>query len=260
MARTAELRTPTFSPDVGSDARFIGEVQDLPLKIRSAICVPLQMRDRLLGLLYVDTSLEGYRFTEEEVALLAAFADQAVIALENARLYELAVTDELTQSYVRRYFDLRLREAVDHGERYGSKLTVMLLDLDHFKRINDSHGHPAGDLALLHVARVLRENVRNSDVTCRYGGEEFAVLFHEQSTEDSVVPAERIREAIESLALSHAGQTIHFTVSMGLASYPKNGRDADAVVNAADQALYEAKRRGRNQVCISQALVSRNRS
>ena len=250
----AQARAPVLSPDALADPRFRatdGALSSIEVhNIRSAICVPLVHRDTLLGVLYVDTQLGGIRFTVDDQEFLAAFAAHASIALENARLYRLAYTDELTRCYVRRYFDRRLAEEIERGARDGTPVTVLLLDIDHFKKVNDTYGHAAGDIVLQQVSAVVRDSVRSVDVVARYGGEEFVILFPGQTQRECAIPAERIRTAVQAAVLTAGEHTIRCTVSMGLATCPAHASVGGELVKKADEALYRAKHGGRNQVCL----------
>jgi len=173
-------------------------------------------------------------------------------ALRESR--ELAITDPLTGLHNRRYlFELLGRELLK-ARRTRTPVAAILVDIDHFKRFNDSFGHEAGDLVLKRVADVIRDHVRGSDIGCRYGGEELAVILPEATREVALERAERIRHGIEALRLEHDGRPLDtVTASFGVAIFPQHAGDAEALLRAADAALYEAKRAGRNRVVVSQA-------
>jgi len=172
------------------------------------------------------------------------------LARANARLQEMAVRDGLTNLYNRRYFDERLGDEVSRSKRYGSRLTLVLLDIDHFKAHNDAYGHLRGDDALITLAQVLQDTVRRNDVVARFGGEEFAILLIEATEEHVATVCERIRSAVE--ATSFMGNTpshsVGLTVSLGYASCPSDTSDMAGLIESADEALYAAKASGRN--CI----------
>jgi len=166
----------------------------------------------------------------------------------NRRLEELSITDELTGLYNRRHFLERLRHEIDRSRRLGHPLCLIMADLDHFKRINDTLGHQVGDLALKRFARWLRGGVRRIDLVGRYGGEEFVVLLVDCALEQGAMVAEKLRRTVEERSAAPPFDSLGgFTVSMGLASL-QEGMDATSLIAAADQALYRAKRQGRNQV------------
>ncbi|MGA9031741.1 MAG: diguanylate cyclase [Sulfuricaulis sp.] len=166
-----------------------------------------------------------------------------------ARLEELSSRDGLTGLYNRREFEARLREETQRARRYSKPLSVMLLDIDHFKNVNDRYGHQAGDETLIAVADLIRLSARPMDVVCRYGGEELAVILPETDATGAGIVAERIRASVaESLTTTPQGDEIQVTVSIGFATFPRDGDTGPGLVKAADEALYAAKQEGRNLV------------
>ena len=165
------------------------------------------------------------------------------------QLYESSMRDPLTELYNRRFFDQRLREEYAFASRHQRPLSVILLDLDHFKRVNDTHGHPAGDEVLRHVARVVKRCVRQEDVACRLGGEEFGVIVRIDGREGARAVAERMRKRIEETPVSFEDNVILVTASVGIATAapPHMHESPTALLSAADQALYRAKDEGRNR-------------
>ena len=215
---------------------------------RSWLGVPLAVYDDTIGYVAVQSELP-HAFAADELRALEAVAQQAGAAIDNARLYGLATTDGLTRLFVRRYFDQRLLEEWRRCERYGHGFAVALVDLDDFKALNDRHGHHAGDRALHEVAVILRRCVREVDIVARYGGEELAVLLPRAKSAEAVAVAERVRAEIEALRLDVGGETVRLTASFGVAAHPEAGADSpQALVRAADGALYEAKAAGKNRV------------
>lgn len=167
-------------------------------------------------------------------------------------LREQAITDPLTGLYNRRYLWEFLRREWIRAKRRDDTLAVIMIDIDHFKRVNDTHGHEAGDFVLVAVAGLLRNQIRSSDIVCRYGGEEFALVLPEASVESVQLRAEGLRTAIRGLNLTHHGAAIgRITVSLGIALYPLHVDDPDSLLNAADAALYDAKREGRDRAVFS---------
>ena len=160
--------------------------------------------------------------------------------------------DELTGLYNRRYFDETLRRELFRAERMRASLAVVMIDLDHFKRMNDTYGHEAGDLVLRTVGRCLREGVRRSDIACRYGGEELVLVLPECDAAAARTCAETLRKTISALELHHGDAALpQVTASFGIAMWPAHGEDAHTLVQAADRALYAAKHGGRNRVCMA---------
>ncbi len=175
----------------------------------------------------------------------------------NARLQEISFTDEVTRLYNRRYFSVRLEEEVARYRRFGHPLSLVLVDLDGFKVVNDELGHLAGDETLRGVAEVLLKNSRGIDVICRYGGDEFAVLLVETARAGAGPYAERMRDILSAASFSHGRQV---TASLGVASLPEDAATGDDLVRAADEALYAAKRAGKNGVAMCAELGAAGRA
>jgi len=197
----------------------------------------------------------GIRYGKEELGQLAhAFDDMAgALQQRERRLQEQAISDSLTGLYNRRYLNEFLPRELARSARNAMPVAVILIDLDHFKQINDSFGHEAGDIVLAAVGSLLKGNVRGSDIACRYGGEEFALILPETDAEAAARRAEGIRVAISALELRHAGEPLgKLTASFGIAVFPEHARDTDDLLRVADIALYSAKAAGRNRVVIGQ--------
>jgi diguanylate cyclase (GGDEF)-like protein len=184
--------------------------------------------------------------------LLGALAEHIGVTFHNALLYRLAVTDELTQLFTVRHFHNRIEEGVLEWERRQQKFGLLMLDIDHFKAVNDQWGHLAGDEVLRQVARLLARTIRGVDSAYRYGGDEFAILVPEKDLAAARGVAERVRQGVEGLKVPlEGGGNVAITVSVGIAICPDEGASAQKLVAAADAALYEAKRGGRNRVSDS---------
>jgi diguanylate cyclase (GGDEF)-like protein len=168
---------------------------------------------------------------------------------KNRILEELATHDELTKIYNRRYFDEKLREYSLLTERFGQTLSCIMVDLDLFKKLNDTYGHQAGDLVLYNVAQHLRNTLRRTDVCARYGGEEFVILLPDTSLKNTLKIAEKLRGVMESVEHLYDGKVLRITASFGAASGEKTVDLNEALVKRADDALYRAKQGGRNRVC-----------
>jgi len=198
----------------------------------------------------------GIPYGGEELSQLAQAFDDMALALQQReqKLQEQAISDPLTGLYNRRYLNEFLPRELVRCRRSAAPLAVMLIDLDHFKRINDSFGHEAGDVVLKAVAALLKGKVRGSDIACRYGGEEFALILPETGLDAAERRAEVIRLAIARLVLSHAGTLLgKITTSLGIALFPDHGEDSDALLRVADVALYAAKGAGRDRVVVGSA-------
>mgnify|MGYP000923020955 CR=1 FL=1 len=211
--------------------------------------VPLLVNQKLSGILFIERPRDFAAVMREDTAFFMQLAAPIAIAINNAQLYSLAVTDGLTRLYVRRYFDLRLNEEFAKARRYQRAFAVLMFDIDHFKKFNDTHGHQTGDAVLREFARLLRTNTRASDVCCRYGGEEMAVISPEIGLKEAGLLAEKVRAAVNKHAFRGAeGAMLSVTASVGVAAYLPEYAHARALVAAADTALYRAKEGGRNRV------------
>lgn len=222
--------------------------------IRSWLGVPLLVRDQLIGLLAID-SVEPFHFTNANLELVSAFADQVAVAIENARLFEetrrLAVTDGLTGLYNRRHFMEIAKREFERARRYKRFLSAMIFDVDHFKKVNDTYGHAAGDEVLRALANLCRKEIREADPLSRYGGEEFAGLLVEINAETARQVAERLRQVVEKMTIPVDGNNLSITISIGIAEQNQNTPDVESLLARADQAMYIAKHKGRNRVAVS---------
>jgi diguanylate cyclase (GGDEF)-like protein len=176
------------------------------------------------------------------------------IAIENAQLYEhieeLAIKDSLTGLYLRRYLLERLGEEISRQLRRKKDLSFLMIDLDKFKQYNDQFGHMAGDIVLKTISMILSETFKNpGDLVCRYGGEEFSILLPDCSKEDAMTLAEELRKKIKKQDIILRKQVTHITVSIGVATFPKDAQVKDELIGRADGALYEAKSKGRDRAC-----------
>lgn len=201
----------------------------------------------------VGAKINGEPFSENDLEFFATLSSQAVIAFENARLYSLAITDSITKLYIHRYFQLRLEEEVARSRRYNATISLLMCDIDHFKPVNDNYGHQQGDLILKEVSKILRKNVRNTDIAARYGGEEFAIILPETTQADAKIVAERIRRDVAHCdfpSLIPGQPPLKCSISIGVAGFPLNADSKDQLIQKADSALYKAKGSGRNKVVL----------
>ncbi|MBF0501222.1 MAG: CHASE2 domain-containing protein [Candidatus Riflebacteria bacterium] len=214
--------------------------------------LPLLMGNRLWGAIMLkESSPTPDRFREKERFYLTLLGIAAT-ALENARLYNLATVDILTHLYVRQYFQIQIEQELKRAKRYGHNLALLMTDIDHFKHFNDSYGHQQGDIVLREVATVVKKSLREIDIAARYGGEEFCVVLPETSLDGALIVAERIRRNIETMPISRfesRGEPLRVTISIGVCAVPEHDVNIpDDMVKLADQALYQAKGKGRNRV------------
>ncbi len=219
--------------------------------IENLISVPLKIKDRVTGVINGVNKQDGEGFSEEDQRLLEALAQQAAMAVEHARLYELAITDGLTRLFIHRYFQARLEEEVVRARRYHTACSLIMFDIDHFKKFNDTYGHQQGDIVLIEVAKLIKLTVRDTvDIPARYGGEEFAIILPETDAKGAQLVAERFRKTIESFDFPGQDHALKVTISLGIATFPDHASEKNVLIKKADIALYECKNRGRNCSCI----------
>jgi diguanylate cyclase (GGDEF)-like protein len=248
---------PLLVEDANNDFRFdIDKVSSEDFReIRSVISAPLMEGKKILGILRVDSPLPCH-FTTEDLRFLRTIADLTSIAVENAQLYQsledLAIKDGLTGLYLRRHLVGRFDEEMARSLRNKKDLSFMLIDLDYFKKYNDTFGHIAGDIVLRNIAGVLSEHFKEpGNLICRYGGEEFCVLLPDCSKAKASKLAEDLRTKIHAQQIVLRRQKTSVTVSIGVATFPKDAKLREELILKADEALYKAKREGRDQVCLA---------
>lgn len=241
----------------GPDAQILGE--------EMFACTTLMDRGALM-VVFCASGERLERLGSEDRIVLSAVANELAVAVENSELYKLtrrlAVTDELTGLFNYRYLLERAEDEIGRARRFGRSLSLLMIDADEFKVYNDTHGHVAGDDALSELASVMRGAVRDIDVVCRYGGEEFAILLPETDPEGAFVVAEKVRETVAAHAFKNAAgdRTERLTVSIGLSTYPATATDREGLLRRADDALYVVKRSGRNRVSASPSGVDELRA
>ena len=225
--------------------------------------LPLSAGERILGTLVAGARRRA-SLDEDALRMLEVIALQAGQAVLRAQLFDqterLATTDGLTGLLNHRAFQGRAEEALAQARRYGRACAVLLTDVDHFKAVNDTYGHPVGDLVLKGIAQILREKARDTDLVARYGGEEFALIMPETDGKGALVIAERIREAVQARVFQTELGALRVTLSLGIASAPADGSAKQGLIGLADQCLYFAKRHGRNRSVLPQHMESARRS
>lgn len=223
-------------------------------ELRSIISIPLKIKDQIVGVINVDNKREGNIFNLDDLKLLSVFANETAIAIQNAQLHQeikqLAITDELTGLYNFRYIKDRLEEEVKRAQRFKHTLALIMVDIDYFKEFNDAYGHLEGNEVLQNIAGILQLNVREVDIVARFGGEEFIIILPEANREETEKIAERIRSKVEKFNFSDEKNYPErkITISLGITSCFQENITPQGLVGKVDQALYRAKRKGRNRV------------
>lgn len=250
----AREKKPLLVPDVDKDPRFCRKADALShFKTTSIICVPLITRGKCQGVIELINKVEDEGFVEEDLLVLTTLADFAAIAIENAaffnRVQELTITDDLTKLYNSRFLHNRLDYEVERARRFKYELSMIFLDLDYFKDVNDNHGHLRGSKLLKEIARLIVSMIRNVDMACRYGGDEFIILMPETSKQNAIIVAEKIRKTLrETIFLTEEGLNLSLTGSFGVASFPSDAENKEDLIHKADDAMYRVKNRTRDGV------------
>jgi diguanylate cyclase (GGDEF)-like protein len=224
---------------------------------RALLAIPIASEGATLGVIAIAKRSAG-AFSAESERMLTVIASHAAVAIRNAQLYQasqqLAITDGLTGVYNRRYFQRQLESEFRRAPRFGYSVAMMLLDIDHFKRFNDTHGHLLGDQVLRSVGQILRDSTRETDVVARYGGEEFAVILPETTIEQALEVAKRVRKNLARHPFWGRGQTpVQVTASIGIAASLASEIKPEELIDLSDAALYEAKHGGRDRICVANA-------
>jgi diguanylate cyclase (GGDEF)-like protein len=225
--------------------------------VESLLVVPLNVKAQTVGAFVLANGEKDF-FTEDLQHIFQIIANQIAVSLENAQIYtqleEMATTDGLTGLMNKRTITGRIEETISRAERYDHPVSLMILDIDHFKRVNDTYGHPVGDRVLREVGRVFKESMRRIDLVGRWGGEEFMVLLDSSGADDALDKAEQLRERIGSLVFDSEGGEFSVTMSAGIAVFPDDSRQIEELIEKADVALYQSKRAGRNRATLYKEL------
>ncbi len=243
-------------PDVYTDPRFAKRIDEMTKwQTRSIICIPLKSKHRVLGVIQlINVDMEG--FGGNEMLLLQALADYAAIAIDNARavekIQELTITDDCTGLYNARHLYKTLEAEVYRSSRFGYEFSILFLDLDHFKSVNDTHGHLIGSRLLAEIGYEIKAHLRLIDYAFRYGGDEFVVLLPQTSKDAALVVARRLRDVFRKEAwLKPEGLNLNIRASMGVATFPEDAKNAHDIIRQADEMMYAVKNTTRDNVSVA---------
>jgi diguanylate cyclase (GGDEF)-like protein len=247
-------------PDVMNDPRFAKRIDEMTKwETQSIICVPLRSRLRVLGVIQL-VNVDMNHFGEQESFFLQALCDYAAIAIENARaverIQELTITDDCTGLYNARHLYKTLETEVYRSARFGYEFTVVFIDLDHFKQVNDTHGHLIGSKLLAEIGYLIKAQLRLIDYAFRYGGDEFVVLLPQTGKDQALVVAKRLRDSLRtSMFCKDEGLNINVRASMGVATYPHDAKTPHDIIRQADEMMYLVKNTSRDNIGIAQRGV-----
>jgi diguanylate cyclase (GGDEF)-like protein len=251
----AEHGEPVVVPDVAKDERFSQRIDDMTRwHTRSVLCVPLASKNRILGVIQL-INVDMSTFGDEQLMLLQALADYAAIAIDNARavekIQELTITDDCTGLYNARHLYDSIEAEVNRSARYGYEFSVIFLDLDHFKLVNDNCGHLIGSRLLANIGATIKQNLRLIDYAFRYGGDEFVVLLPQTSKNSALVVARRLRDLLRNTQFEFEGDVkLNIRASMGVATYPEDARDSHDLIRQADEMMYSVKNATRDAIAV----------
>jgi len=250
----AQEQVPVIVPDVSKDPRFNPRVgMESDFRAKSIMCVPIKNKGNILGVLEIVNKINHEPFTKDDLALILRIVDHAAIAIERAALYqkmaELSVTDDLTKLFNTRYLNRTLEIELARSLRHHTSLSLIFMDIDHFKNINDNYGHLVGSKLLVEMGQLLLKSLRTVDIVARYGGDEFVMVLPQTSPKNAIQIAERMRRSIEhNVFLKKDGYSFKITASFGVASYPESARSKEDLMKLADEAMYRVKNQTRNGV------------
>jgi len=237
---------PIYVPDISKEKRFQFH-RSKNYQTSSFIVIPIIVQEEILALVNLTDKTDGQAITERENTLALLLCSQLGIALKNANLYKLGITDGLTRLYTNHYFKMRLAQEISRLRRIKSPLSVIMFDMDSFKTLNESFGDPVGDLVLSKTANLLKRQIRFNDIPCRFGGEKFAIILPDTNIKGAEVVAEKLRQGIETNKILHHGKELKVTASFGIADYEIN-MSIEQYVDAVEKQLHEAKRKGGNMI------------
>jgi diguanylate cyclase (GGDEF)-like protein len=247
-------------PDVMADPRFAKRIDDMTQwETRSIICFPVRSKLRVLGVIQL-VNVDMEHFSDPEIFFLQSLCDYAAIAIENARsvekIQELTITDDCTGLYNARHLYKTLETEVYRSARFGYEFTVLFIDLDHFKQVNDTHGHLIGSKLLAEIGYLIKAQLRLIDYAFRYGGDEFVILLPQTGKDAALVVAKRLRDNLRtSMFCKEEGLTLNVRASIGVATYPHDAKTPHDVIRQADEMMYLVKNTTRDNIGIAQRGV-----
>jgi len=250
----AQEGIPIIVPDVSKDTRFLGKIDiAVHFKTKSLMCVPIKSNEEVLGVIEIVNKTTGEPFKKEDLDLLLRLVDEIAIAIERTSLYqkmtELAITDDLTKLFNTRYLNRTIEVEIQRSSRYSTSVSLIFMDIDHFKVINDGYGHLVGSKVLVEMGQLLLKSLRTVDIVARYGGDEFVIVLPQTPPQAAVQIAERMRKSVETFTfLKKEGYALKLTASFGVASYPESAKSKDELIRFADEAMYRVKFQTRNAV------------
>jgi len=233
-------------------ANYSGDVLMKTFHLEEFVIVPLSAKEKVIGAIVADNYILKNPITDEDIKLLGMFANQAGMAIENSKIYEETLVrshkDSLTNLWNHGYFQYKLDEEIPKTAGGGSVLSLMLIDIDDFKKYNDTFGHQIGDVALKQIAALIIKNSRPADIACRYGGEEFVVIMPAVSKQEAVSYAEKLRQSVANAVFAPSHK---LSISIGIAASPADSLEKEGLIRKADLCLYKAKQEGKNRVIYS---------
>jgi len=247
-------------PDVATDTRFNKRIDEMTKwETHSIICVPVRSKLRVLGVIQL-VNVDMKHFGDQELFFLQALCDYAAIAIENARsvekIQELTITDDCTGLYNARHLYKTLETEVYRSSRFAYEFTVLFIDLDHFKQVNDTHGHLVGSKLLAEIGYLIKAQLRLIDYAFRYGGDEFVILLPQTGKDSALVVARRVRDSLRtSMFCKEEGLNLNVRASMGVATYPHDAKTPHDIIRQADEMMYLVKNTSRDNIGIAQRGV-----
>ncbi|MBI3896021.1 MAG: sensor domain-containing diguanylate cyclase [Acidobacteria bacterium] len=248
---------PLVVPNVAEDKRFAPRMDAMTnVQTRSVVCVPVRGREKILGVIELINYLAELKLDEDDLFRLQALADYVAIAIENARyvqrIHELTITDDLTRLYNSRHLHSILEAEVYRSTRHRYEFSLVFIDLDYFKMVNDRYGHLAGSKLLEELGELIKNHLRLIDFGFRYGGDEFVVLLPQTPKRSAINVARRLHHMIgQQTFLEHEGLNIHITASLGVAAFPEDAQTKEELIRLADEAMYTAKKNSRNSIAVA---------